>query len=152
MTFLFCKASHDSSWGIVKTTCTYLTGSSSLATVGEPLVASVGLAFRTMPGTARVERDGLEAALTTTIQVSAERCRAAVLDGEEDAEVKPGQPGSVLFDKAVAMRANDVGHLERWRLHFLCSLRERFTCPRLDSSALSSGVPAALRCRSDIWR
>ena len=111
----------------MKTTCTYLTGSSSLVRFGEPLVASVGLAFRTMPGTARVERDGFDAALATTIQVATERCRAAVLDGEQDAEVKPRQPGSVLFDKAVAMRANDVGHLEGWRLHFLCSLRERFT-------------------------
>ena len=129
-----------------------LDGQQFFGAVGEPVVASVGLAFRTMPGTARVERGGFEAALTTTIQVSTECCRAAVLDGEEDAEVKPGQPGSVLFDKAVAMRANDVGHLERWRLHFLYSLRERFTLSRFVSSALSIGVPTALRCRSDIWR
>jgi hypothetical protein len=24
------------------------------------------------------------------------------------------------------MRADDIGHLERWLRHFLCSLRDRF--------------------------
>ena len=67
------------------------------------------------------------AALAAAIQMSTERCRTAVLDGEEDAEMQPRQPGSVLFEEAVAMRANDIGHLERWPIHFLCSLRERFT-------------------------
>ena len=92
------------------------------------------------------------AALAALIHVSTECCRTAVLNSEEDAEMKPRQPGSVLFDKPVAMRANDIGHLERWLIHFLCSFRERFTWSRFVSSALSIGVPAALRCRSDIWR
>jgi len=42
------------------------------------------------------------AALTTAIQMAAERCGAAVLDGEEDTEVEPRQPGAVPFDEAVA--------------------------------------------------
>src|SRR5882757_8899760 len=29
MTFLLCRASHDNSWGIVNTTCTYFIGSNS---------------------------------------------------------------------------------------------------------------------------
>jgi len=33
------------------------------------------------------------AALATTIQVSTERGRAAVLDSDEHAQVQPGQPG-----------------------------------------------------------
>ena len=123
-----------------------------LAARGEPLVASVGLALRTMPGAAGVERDGLMAALATAIQMAAERCRAAVLDGEEHAEMQPRQPGPVLLDEAVAMRADDIGHLERWPVHLLCSLRDRFTWSRLDSSALSSGVPAARRWRSERCR
>jgi hypothetical protein len=77
--------------------------------------------------------------------MATERCRAAMLDGEEHAEVEPRQPGPVPFDKAVAVRADDIGHLERWLCHFLCSLRDRFTWSGLDSSALSSGVPAAFR-------
>jgi hypothetical protein len=80
-----------------------------------------------MPRTAGVERDGLMAALAALIQVSTECCRSAVLNGEKNAEMKPRQPGSVLFDKSLTMCANDVSHLERWRLHFLCNLRERFT-------------------------
>src|SRR5687767_2240820 len=98
-----------------------------LAAFGEPLFASVGLALRTMPGTARIERNGLMPAMVTPIQVATERCRAAVLDGKQHADVQPRQPGSILFDKALAMRANDMGHLEEWRLHFLCNFRERFT-------------------------
>ena len=81
----------------------------------------------------------------TTIQVATERCRAAMLDGEEHAEMQPRQPGPVLFDEAVAMRANDIGHLERWPFHLLCSFRDRLTWSGLDSSTLSSGVPAARR-------
>jgi hypothetical protein len=73
------------------------------------------------------------------------RSWSAVLDGEEDTEMQPCQPGTVPVDKAVAMRADDIGHLERWPRHFLCSLRDRFTRSRFDSSALSSGVPAAFR-------
>src|SRR5260370_4241103 len=120
-----------------------------LAAFSEPLITGVGLALGAMSGAARVEGDGLMAALATTIQVSSERGRAAVLDSEEYTKVKPGQPGSVLFNKTVAMRANDIGHLKGWRFHFLCSFRDRFTWSGLDSSRLSSGVPAALRWRSD---
>ena len=72
-----------------------------LISFGEPLVAGVGLALWAMPGAAGVEGDGLVAALETAIQVATERCRAAVLDGEEHAQVQPRQPGSVLFDKAL---------------------------------------------------
>jgi hypothetical protein len=102
-------------------------GQQFLSAVGEPVVAGVGLAFWTMPRAAGVKRGSLKAALTTAIQVTTERRRSTVLDGEKDAEVKPRQPGSVLFDKSVAMRANDIGHLEGWPIHFLCNFRERFT-------------------------
>ena len=85
------------------------------------------------------------AALGTTIQVSTECCRAANLDGVQYAQMEPRHPGSVLCDEAVAVLSDDVGHLERWPFHRLCSFRDRFTWSRLDSSALSSGVPAARR-------
>lgn len=89
------------------------------------------------------------AALATAIQMSAEHSRTAVLDGEEDTKVEPRQPGPVPFDEAVAVRANDLRHLERWLVHFLCSLRDRFTWSGLESSMLSRGVPAALMWRSE---
>lgn len=117
--------------------------------IGEPSVAGIGLALRTMSRPAGVKRGGFMAALATAIQMSAERCGAAVLNGEEDTEVEPCQPGPVPVDEAVAVRANDVCHLEGWLVHFLCSFRDRFTWSGLESSMLSSGVPAALMWRSE---
>lgn len=64
-----------------------LHGQQFLAASGEPLVTRVGLALRTMPRAAGVERGGLEAALATAVQMSAEHSRAAMLDGEQDAEM-----------------------------------------------------------------
>src|SRR5580700_11013095 len=122
------------------------------AASGEPLIASVGLALGAVPGAAGVERDGLMATLAAAIQMTAQGSRAAVLDGEKYAEMEPGQPGPALLDETVAMRADDIGHLERWRLHLLDNLRDRFTWSRLVSLAWSSGVPAARRCRSDRCR
>jgi hypothetical protein len=94
-------------------------GQQLFAAFGNPLVAGVGLALGAMPGAARVERGGLKAALATAIQMATKRRRAAVLDGEEDAQMEPRQPGSVPFDEAVAMRPNNISHLERWPVHFL---------------------------------
>jgi len=57
----------------------------------------------------------------------------------------PGQSGPVVLDEVVARCSNDVGHLEGWRVHRLCNLRERFTWFGSENSALSMGVPAAFR-------
>ena len=88
----------------------------------------------------------------TAIQVAAERSRATALDGAQHAQVLPTKPGSILFNKALARRADNIGHLKGWLLHLLCSLRERFTCSGPASSSLSIGVPAAFKCRSDRCR
>jgi len=98
-----------------------------LAASGEPLVASVGLALGTVSGAAGVEGDGLMAALLAAVQMTAERSSAAVLDGGKHAEMQPGQPGPALLDETVTMCTDDIGHLERWLFHLLCSLRDRFT-------------------------
>src|ERR1700684_2248222 len=92
------------------------------------------------------------AALAAAIQMTAQGSSAAVLNGEKHAEMEPGQPDPSLLDETVAMRPDDIGHLERWRLHLLYSLRDRFTWSRLVSSAWSSGVPADLRWRSERCR
>ena len=114
-------------------------------TGGEPLVASVGLAFSAMAVPARVVGDGLLAAAGALIQMAAERGRATALDSPQHAKMLPAQSGSIPLNKAFARCANDVGHLEGWRVHLLCSLRERFTCFGSENSALSMGVPAAFR-------
>src|ERR1700683_2698074 len=64
-----------------------------LAAFREPVVPGVGLAFWTMPRTARVKGGSLIAALATTIQVATERGGTAVLDREEHAQLQPRQPG-----------------------------------------------------------
>ena len=59
--------------------------------------------------------------------MAAERSSAATLDGPQHAEMLPAQPGSILLDEAFACRTDDIGHLEGWLIHLLCSLRDRFT-------------------------
>ncbi len=85
------------------------------------------------------------ATASTVVAVSAEGCRATAFDSREHLQVQPRQPRSILVDEASAYRANDIGHLQGWPLHFLCSLRDRFTWSGLENSAWSIGVPAALR-------
>ena len=92
-----------------------------------------------------VIRDGLLATAGALSQMAAERGRAAALDSPQHTKMLPGQSGSVLLDKAFARCSNDVGHLERWRVHLLCSLRDRLTCFASENWALSIGVPAAFR-------
>src|SRR6266853_2077091 len=103
------------------------------AAFGEPFVASIGLTLRAMPVAAGIERDGLIATSGTTIQVAAECCRAAKLDGIEHAQMEPSQPGPVLCDEAVAVLSDDVGHLERWSVHRFCSFRERLILSGLET-------------------
>jgi len=104
-----------------------------LAAGGEPLFPRVGLAFRAMAIPARVERDGLMATAITTVPVSAQGSGATALDGLQYFQMRPPQPGSVVLDEALALRANDVGHLEGGPAHFLCSFRDRFTWSGLDN-------------------
>jgi hypothetical protein len=67
------------------------------------------------------------AALLAAVQMTAERSSAAVLDGGKHAEMQPGQPGPAPLYEAVTMCTDDIGHLERWPFHLLCSLRDRLT-------------------------
>ena len=71
-----------------------------LAASGEPLVASVGLALGTVSGAAGVERDGLMAALAAAVQMTTERRRAAVFDGEQDAHGPAYDVGALLANAA----------------------------------------------------
>src|SRR4051794_33312780 len=109
------------------------------------LTLRVGLALSAMAVSTRVIRDGLLAAAGALIQMAAERGRAAALDRPQHTKMLPGQSGPVLLDEVVARCSNDVGHLEGWRVHLLCNLRERFTWVGSENSALSMGVPAAFR-------
>src|ERR1700686_5080124 len=113
------------------------------------------------PHKARVERigGGFIAARQASVAMSAQRRRAATLDGGEHFQVPTLQPGSIAVDEVLAMRANNIRHLEGWPCHRcwatwvgLSGLRGRFTCSSGASTALSRGVPAAFRWRSDKCR
>ena len=97
------------------------------------------------------------AARQASVAMSAQRRRAATLDGREHLQVPTSQPGSIAIDEVPALRANDIRHLEGWPRHrclatVLSGLSGRFTCASGASTALSSGVPAAFKWRSDKCR
>jgi hypothetical protein len=47
----------------------------------------------------------------TLIEMTAERCGAAALDGGQHFQVEPVQPGTIVFDEGPARAANQIGHL-----------------------------------------
>ena len=66
---------------------------------------------------AGVVRDGLMAAAVTLVPVSAERGRAAALDGSEHFQLWPGEELTATIQESVASLADDVGHLPGWPFH-----------------------------------
>ncbi len=111
----------------------------------EPLVPGASLTLGAMAIAAGVVRDGRGVATAgTTVAVSAQRGCTAALDGAQSLAMESVQSKPLL--ESIAYRANDVGHLEGWPFHlFLCSRLDRLTWSGLENSALSIGVPAALR-------
>jgi hypothetical protein len=90
---------------------------------GEPAVAGVGLALGAVPVATGEKGDGTMTASGALIEMAAQRCRAAVLDGPEHLELLPAQMGLVSPDEAVARGTDDVGHLQGGPLPlFLLSL------------------------------
>ena len=83
----------------------------------QPLVTSVGLALRAMTIAARVVRDGLMAAPITLVPVSAERGRAAALDGSKHFQLWPRKELLTAIQESIAGLADDVSHLPGWPFH-----------------------------------
>ena len=105
-----------------------------------------------MPIATAVVREGRLRALVTAIAVPAERRGAALGDGPEDAPMLPGHPGAVRLQKAIAVLAHDVGHLEGWPRHRLCFSRVRRAVSGAESVSASSGFATACRCFCERWR
>src|SRR6476660_8383444 len=82
-----------------------------------PTLTRLCLALGTVPVTARVVGDGLLAASRTSIEVSTQSCRAAVLDGAKGLQLLIAEAGSVLVEKMAALCAEDVGHLHGGPAH-----------------------------------
>lgn len=78
----------------------------------EPFVAGVGLALWAMPVSAREEGDDAMPTSGALIEVTAERCCTAVLDGPQHFDLLPTQVRLVSLDEAVARGTDDVGDLQ----------------------------------------
>ena len=65
------------------------------------------------------------AASGALIEMTAERCRAAVPDGPQRLELLPAQMGLVAPDEGVARCTNDVGHLQGGPIHLFFLSLER---------------------------
>src|SRR5207248_2046791 len=119
-------------------------GQQLLLAGGKPPVARIGLTLRAVAIAARVVRDGR---LVTTpralVFVATERCRPAALDGRENLPVQSCQPGPVLLDKVLTRRTNDIGHLERWPIHFARFLRGSLALAASVTGSASSGFVTA---------
>ena len=93
------------------------------------------------------------AASGALIQMAAQRCRAAVLDGPEHSELLPAQMGLISPDEVVARCTDDVGHLQSGRLYLFFFSRERLACwAVLITVRLSKGLATPRRCRRDRCR
>ena len=119
---------------------------------GDPLVASSALALGAVAITAAIKGNGTIAAARTLVAMSSQRRGAAACDSLEHFTMAPVNPAATVLDEAIALRANDVGHLQGWPGHFFSSLRERLTWSRLESSSESSGFVIACRCFGDRCR
>ena len=62
-------------------------------------------------------------------------CRGtAASNGTQYFPMGPMDPAEVVLQEAIALGANDIGHLEEGPSHFFLSLRQRRTPLRLDTS------------------
>jgi hypothetical protein len=118
----------------------------------DPFIAGSALALGAMPIAATVKGDGAIATSRALVAVPAQCRRATACDGPEDFAVGPVDPTAVVLDEAIALCANDIGHLEGWPGHFFFSLRERWMWSRLESARVSSGLVTACRCLGDRCR
>ena len=118
----------------------------------DPRVPRGGQTLWAMPVAAAVVREGRVRTLVAAIARAAERGRAALRDRSEHTPMLPRQPRAVGVQDAIAMSAHDVGHLEGWPRHRLCSRRVRRTVSALETGIASSGLATAWRCRCDKCR
>ena len=80
-------------------------------------------------------------------------CRGtAASNGTQYFPMGPMDPAEVVLHKAIALAADDIGHLKEGPSHFFLSLRERGTPSRLETWRASSGLGMARRCLGERCR
>lgn len=112
----------------------------------DPTVSCLSLALVAMTITAAVVGDErISATLGANVDMSAKYCGTAVCNGPDHLELLNGQ--GVPVDEIVALRAEDVGHLDGGPVHESCFFfrRERFTVSRFEIGIASIGLGIAWR-------
>ncbi len=116
----------------------------------DPAVARLRLALGAVAVAAGVEGEAeILPAAGAAVAVSAERRRAAALDGPHDLVLRPGDASAAALDEAAGPGAEDVGHLQRWA----GSSRVRLPTPaRWKGSSAPADSAAAAGLRVDRCR
>src|SRR6266699_5572065 len=87
------------------------------------------------------------------IAMTAQRSGAAAQNGPKRFELLKAKAGSIPIQKAIALHAKNVGHLEGRPNHFsFFRLKLRLMFSVLDRERLSSGLLTACKCRCDRCR
>src|ERR1700723_2790941 len=92
-----------------------------------PLIASAALTLWAMAIATAVIRGGAIATARALIAMPTECRGTATSDGTQYFPMGPVEPAEVAVDEAIALRTNDIGHLEEGPSHFFLSLRDRLT-------------------------
>src|SRR5258707_9089911 len=95
---------------------------------------------------------GAIATARALVAMPAECSGTAASDRAQYFPVSPVDPTKVVLNEAIALGANDIGHLEEGPSHFFLSLRERWTPLRLDTCRVSSGLGIACICLGERCR
>src|SRR5436309_13662930 len=87
------------------------------------------------------------------VAMTAQRCGATALNGPKRFELLKAKAGSIPIQKAIALHAKNVGHLEGGPNHFsFFRLKLRLMFSVLDRERLSSGLFTACKCCCDSCR
>src|SRR5215472_6084102 len=96
-------------------------GQQLLLTPVYPLLARVGLTLGAGANAARVVRDGLITAARAQIAMTTESGGTAAGDGFQQLDLWPAHACAVTITESVPCLAHDIGHLEGWPTHPLCT-------------------------------
>jgi hypothetical protein len=121
---------------------------------GQPALARLRLALRTVPIATRVIGEGLMPAGVTPIEMPTQRRGPTARDRAKDRSLLRAQP-RMLLEEGVTLRVEDIGHLHGGPAHDSVGFRfrrDRGTTGGAVTCSCASGLGAAWRCRRERWR